>query len=162
MNEGNQFYDNLVFEGSETFPEYLRQLNLENDSNLLVLSSRYHFYYDQNDLKGIKILVNLKRLNQMKHPGSFLHTLFRVLPPEANYIGCFNDSRNNIKNRSAFFKPGMFYRKVIDLFNHRRDRRMDRNKVTRLLNSYGFRVVDIRDINEMTYFNTCIMSNSGE
>jgi len=162
MKEVNPVHDKLVLEGGETFLEYLRELDLADEPNLLVLSSRHHFFYDQNDLKGVKVLINLKKLNQIKHLDSYIHILFRVLPAEANFVGCFTDNRNHQRNGSALFKTGMFYKKVIDFLDHRTERRMTRSEVTELLGSHGFKVVDIREINGMTYFNTRNQRNSGE
>jgi len=162
MTGFNPVHDNLVLEGGEIFLEYLKWLDLAHEPNLLVLSSRHHFFYDQNDLKGIKVLVNLKKLNQIKHLDSYLHILFRVLPPEANFIGCFNDSGNHKRNGSSVFKSGMFYKKLIDFLDHRTDRNLSRTEVTEVFDSHGFRIVDMTDINGMTYFNTRNQRNSGE
>jgi hypothetical protein len=161
-NEVNPVLDNLVLEGGESFLEYLKWLELAHEPNLLVLSSRHHFFYDQDDLKGVKVLVNLKKLNQIKHLDSYLHILFRVLPPEANFIGCFNDSRNHRSNGSAIFRTGLFYKKFLDFLDYRTDRNMSRSEVTELLDSHGFRIVDMTDLNGMTYFNTRNQRNSGE
>ena len=158
----NPVHDNLVLEGGEAFLEYLNWLELAHEPNLLVLSSRHHFFYDQNDLKGLKVLVNVKKLNQIKHLNSYLHILFRLLPPEANFIGCFIDSKNHKRNGSPFFSPGMIYKKFLDFLDHRTNRNMDRNEVVELLDSHGFGIVDMTEINGITYFNTRNQRNSGE
>ena len=49
----NPVYTNLAAEGDENFFHYLNWLGLSNEPNLLVLSSRHHFYYDYDDLKGV-------------------------------------------------------------------------------------------------------------
>ena len=158
----NPVHDNLILEGGENFLEYLKWLELAHEPNLLVLSSRHHFFYDQNDLKGVKVLVNLKKLNLIKHLDSYLHILFRVLPPEANFIGCFSDSRNHRRNGSPFFRTSMFYKKFLDFLDYRTNRNMNRNEVVELLDSHGFGIIDMTEINGMTYFNTRNQRDSGE
>lgn len=160
--EVNPVHDNLIMEGGGTFLEYLKWLDLADEPNLLVLSSRHHFFYDQNDMKGVKVLVNLKKLNQIKHLDSFLHILFRVLPSGANFIGCFSDNRNHKRNGIVFFRTNIFYKKFIDFLDYRTDRDMSRSEVTELLDSHGFRIIDMRDIDGMTYFNTRNQRKSGE
>src|SRR5665647_2486589 len=71
----NPVIDNLLTEGGENFLHYLHRVGLANEQNLLVLSSRRHYYYDYNDLKGLTILINLKKLNLIRHLDSFLHTV---------------------------------------------------------------------------------------
>ena len=82
----NPVYTNLAAEGDENFFHYLNWLGLSNEPNLLVLSSRHHYYYDYDDLKGVRVLVNLKSLNVIRHLDSFLHVVFRMLPPRASFI----------------------------------------------------------------------------
>jgi hypothetical protein len=70
------YIDNLVAGGGENFFNYLRGLGLANEPNIMVLSSRHQYYYDFNDLKGVDILINLKKLNRMRHLRSFYRLFF--------------------------------------------------------------------------------------
>ena len=45
-----------------------------------------------------KQLINLKELNQIKQLKDFLHSMFHILPPNCNFIGCFV----NNKKQSGF------------------------------------------------------------
>jgi len=67
---------NIIDEGGENFYNYLKSLGLSKKSNLLVLSSKQHYFYDESDLRDVRTLVNLKRLNLIKNPEKFLHALF--------------------------------------------------------------------------------------
>jgi hypothetical protein len=158
----NPVHDTLVLEGAGTFLEYLKWLDLADDPNLLVLSSRHHFFYDQNDLKGVNVLVNIKRLNHIRHLGSFLHILFRVLPSGANFIGCFSDSGNIKRNGKVFFRSSIFYKKFIDFLDYRTDRNMSKSEVTELLDTHGFIVINMKEIKGVTYFNALNKRKSGE
>lgn len=161
-NEVNPVHENLIQEGCSTFLEYLKWLGLAYEPDILVLSSRHHFFYDQNDIKGVKVLVNLKKLNSIKHLDSFLHVLFRVLPPESNFIGCFNAKKNNKMNGSHILNTGVLYKRFIDFLDHKTDRILTRSNVEELLDSHGFKVIDMTEIDGTTYFNTLNRRTSGE
>jgi len=161
-NVVNPVHDNLIQEGCSTFLEYLKWLDLASESDMLVLSSRHHFFYDQNDMKGVKVLVNLNKLNTIKHLDSFLHVLFRVLPPDANFIGCFIDAKNHKKNGSKLYKTSFLYKRFIDFLDHKTERIMTRTNAKELLGSHGFRVIDMTEINGITYFNTLNQRKAGE
>jgi hypothetical protein len=143
----NPVIDNLIVEGGESFFHYLNWLGLADEPNMLVLSSRYH-YYGHNDLKGVTTLINLKKLNLIKHLDSFLHVVCNVLSPKANFIGRFSDKRiqNSIeprprifKRRNSFFESKIYFE-------------IDKIDVSRLLESHGLKVMDLTDINGLTYF----------
>ena len=158
----NPVFDNLIAEGGENFVHYLGWLGLTKETNLLVLSSRHHFYYDHDDLKGVNILVNLRKLNQVKHLDSFLHVIFRVLPPKAAFVGCFSDSRSHSRNGSSFYHSTRIYNRFINFLDSKVDREMSKNDIRELLSSHGFKIVDMAEINGMTYFTAQNQRNSGE
>ena len=147
----NPVMKNILSEGGNDFFHYLTWLGLAKEPNLMVLSSMHHYYYDYNDLKGIRALVNLKKLNQVVHLESFLHTLYRILPCQAHFIGCFkSSSHNGIK--SSFHISAKFFTGIINVFDSRTDRSLSKNIVTKLLEDHGFSVNDFTDINGTTYF----------
>jgi len=161
-NVVNPVHDNLVQEGCGTFLEYLKWLGLAYEPDMLTLSARHHFFYDQNDMKGVKVLVNLKKLNTIKHLDSFLHILYRVLPPQANFIGCFKETKNHRRNGAHLLNTSLLYKKFIDFLDHKTDRIMVKSNVEELLESHGFKVVDMTEMNGMIYFNTLTQRKSGE
>jgi hypothetical protein len=154
--------DKLWIEGGEGFISYMEKRGYTEETDLLVLSSKHHFYYDEKDMEGLKVLVNVKKLNYIKHLDSFLHVIFRVLPSDARFIGCFVDSKTGRRNGSPFYQTKMFYRKFIDFLDSRTNRSLNRNDVEEILDSHGFRVVDMTDIDGLTYFTTLNQRNSGE
>ena len=88
----------VVAEGGVNFFRYLKNLGLSGEPNLIILSSRNHYHCDENDLKSVRTLINLKKLNLIKHLDLFLNALVRILPPETNFIGRFsyrNTCRDN-------------------------------------------------------------------
>jgi hypothetical protein len=88
----------LTNEEGENFANYIEQLGLAKDPNLVVLSSLHHYYYDAEEMINVKTVVNLKELNQIKQLKDFLHSIFHILPPDCNLIGCFV----NNKKQSGF------------------------------------------------------------
>lgn len=135
---------------SDSFYNYLNWLGLAQDSNLLVLPSKNHYFYDVEELKGVTTLINLRKLNQMKRPGSFLNSIYGLLSPKANYIGCFTDRKSGREENV----PSRIYKRLINFLDNRAEIDIDKKDVTRLLESNGFKVTDMTEINGLTYFNT--------
>jgi hypothetical protein len=143
--------ENIRSEAGIDLIQYLHILNLAKDPNLMALSSTHHYFYDSDDLKNIKTLINLKRLNNIKSLGSFLQKVVRILPQEAIFIGYF---RNDTGNRSvfSFYQTTKFFNGVVNYFDSRTDRSLTKSDVSRLLEEHMLKVIDITDINGMTYF----------
>ena len=144
----NPVIDNLIAEGGENFFIYLNCLGLTVGSHLLILSSRQHYYYDCNDFHGVTTLINLRKLNLIKHLDSFLHTVYNILSPDTNFIGCFSDLKSQNRNRLSSGGP----KKVNNFLESGKDLKLDRKEASRLLESHGFKVIDMTEINELTYF----------
>jgi hypothetical protein len=160
-SETNSTYpvvDNLIAEGGDPFFHYLNHHGLANDPNMLVLPSQSHFYYDHSELKGVTTLINLKKLNMIKHLDSFLHSLYHVLSPKSNFIGCYSDWKTQKKNGL----PARMYKGFINFIDARIDVEFDKKDVSRLLESHGFKVVDVTEINGVSYFRAQNMRRSAE
>ena len=143
--------ENIRSEAGMGLIQYLHFLKLEKEPNLMALSSIHHYFYDSDDLKNIKTLINLKKLNNIKSLGSFLQKVVRILPQEAIFIGYF---RNDTGNRSvfSFYQTTKFFSGVVNYFDSRTDRSLTKDDVSRLLEEHKLKIVDITDINGMTYF----------
>jgi hypothetical protein len=144
----NPGLNELIAEGGENFFNYLEWHGLTNENNMLVLSSRYHYYYDPNELQSITTLINVKKLNLIKHLDSFLHSIVYTLSPESNFIGCFSDWKT--QKRIGF--TSRMYKSFINFIDSRIDVDYDKKDVSRLLEAHGFKVVDMTEINGITYF----------
>ncbi len=147
----NPVIDTIIPEGGDDFSQYLNLTGLAGEQNILVISSIHHYYYDYSDLKGIRTLINLKQLNQVSHLESFLHTLYRILPCQANFVGCFKNSNNNGRRKSAL-QPAGFFNRVVNIFDSGMDRNLSATSVTKLMEEHGFKVIDLTEINGRTYF----------
>ena len=148
----NQFHNNVVYEEGQDFLDYLIWLGLLGESNLLVLSMKHQNYFDNNDLKDIKVLVIPKKLNMIKHLDSFLHIVFRVLPSEAYFIGCFTDSKSLRGNEFPLSHTSTNFNKFNSILATKTNWDLDKNDVSRLLESHGFKTVDMTEIKGQFYF----------
>jgi hypothetical protein len=146
----NQVLDNNVTEGDENFLDYLQWNGFANESNMLVLSSKFHYYYDHEELKEVTTLINLKKLNLIKHLDDFLHTLGAGLSPKTNFIGCFSDR----KSQKGISMRSRMYKKFINFLDSRIDIDIDGKDMSRILESHGFKIIDMTEINGLTYFRT--------
>jgi hypothetical protein len=143
---------NMVAEAGENFLHYLKRMGLSKESDLIVLSSKHHYYYDENELKSVRTLINLKKLNLIKHLDAFLFTLIHVLPQNANFIGCFSDSKTVKANSFSYYRPSRLFNRFINLLDSSTDNSMNKDEVTEILERNGFKVVDMTEINGLTYF----------
>jgi hypothetical protein len=142
--------DDLVAEGGESFLHYINRLGLADEPNLLVLSAKNHYYYDDAELKSVTTLINVKKLNLIKHLDNFLQTVCLVLSPKTNFIGCFSERENQGGPRLM----SRMYKGFINLLDSRTDNEIDRRDFTKMVESYGFKIIDITQINGLTYFRT--------
>ena len=55
----NPVMNDLIAEGGENFFNYLEWHGLTDEDNMLVLSSRHHYYYDPNELQEVTTLINV-------------------------------------------------------------------------------------------------------
>jgi predicted transcriptional regulator with HTH domain len=147
----NPVLKNILSEGGDDFYNYLSWIGLSKDPNLMVLSSSHHYYYDHNDLLGIKTLVNLKKLNQVKHLESFLHILYRILPAKAYFVGCFRNCSQNT-GTARLQNPAGYINGIMNIYTGSTERSLTKRSVTTLLEEHGFKLTDITDINGITYF----------
>ncbi len=143
----------LVLEGGETFADYLKSIGLGRERRMMVLPSVHHYYYEKDEMAGIKTLVNLKRLNLIEHPEKFLNTLTDVLPPDTNFVGCFSENRKSTGRSGGIFnKLSILVEKFVNILDSRIVHFMNRNDVFSLLEKHGFSIVDMTELNGITYF----------
>jgi hypothetical protein len=138
----------LTAVGGKNFFRYLKNFNLSGDADLLVLSPNSHFYYDENDLGGVRTLINLKKLNLIDDPDTFFKTLSGILPSNINVIGCFTSDNNFMGNG---FVSG-FISRFNRIIGSKADNYLTKKEVSSILEKNGFQVVDMTDMHGITYF----------
>jgi hypothetical protein len=151
---------NMIAVAGIDFYRYLKNVGLSKGSDLMILSSKHNYYCDENELKSVRTLINLKKLNLIKHLDPFLFTLIRILPHNANFIGCFSDSRAVKGNAFYFYKFTGLFNRFFSFFESGRDHNLDRKEVSEVLERNGFKIVDMTEMNGLTYFFS--QKNSGQ
>jgi hypothetical protein len=134
------------------FFRFLRSRGLSAEENLVVLSSKDHYSYDTDELKNVRILINLRKLNFIKHLDVFLSALVRILPPNTSFIGYFSNERHS--RRSAFQNSRIIlpFIRLFKLIDTGTNHVMNREEVIELLWKNGFKTIAMKEINRHTYF----------
>lgn len=148
-NDPDEFSFGLQVEDGKNFFRYLRIFNLSKDPDLLILPPNNHYYFDEHELGHIKTLINLKNLNLIKDLDSFLFSLGRMLPSDANFLGYF--SYNKLSLMSDSLISGL-YSRFNNFLDFRKDHNLDEKEITGRLKKYGFHIVDMTEMNGLTYF----------
>jgi hypothetical protein len=169
-SRNNHLFEIIDVEEYADLISYVEWLGLSGEKNTLVLSSQRHYYYDAEEIKNIKCVINLKKLNLIKDLKSFLHSLFQALPPKSFFIGCFVD---NNKNNSFDLKEGSSSAKnksnseAVDngitsripllnmLFSYmdlKTNNYLSIDSIKTTIGFHGFKVVDMTELNGLTYF----------
>ena len=164
--------DKLISEGGEGFYNYVNRIGLANDSNLIVLSSQHKYYYDSEEIDKVRTVINLKELNLIKQITSLLHSHLRFLPLRCNFVGCFVN--NEKTDRYALRKSSCYYEKIknndkvelgiisrfpfinmlYSIMDSRTNKYMSEGLVTSMLSVHGFKVIDMTELNGLTYFHS--------
>lgn len=174
FTEGNPdpVFNELAPEIRDDFFYYLDRMGLINESGMLVIPSTHHFFYDAEDLKGVRTIVNLKQLNHVREIRDFLKKVADLLPRESNFVGCFvdNNSQNGYADKysnlprdrpekAEVFENGIesripFINRMYSFIDFRTNRYLTKRTVTRLFEECGLQVVSMTELNGLTYFCT--------
>lgn len=157
-------------EGREHFFNYVDWLGFAKDPNLVVLSSMHHYYYDEEEMKRARTVVNMKELNQIKRTASFIHSIFHIMQPKGYFIGCFVDNKKkngftlkdktldyHSEKNSQAVENGIisrypFLNRIFGYMDSKTNKYLSRRDVTSLLSDRGFKVLDMTELNGLTYF----------
>ncbi len=149
----SNLFNRILVEGGSNLSDYIKNQGISGEDEIMVLSSNHHYYYDENDLKNIRTLINLKKLNMVEHLDMFLDTLYRILPPDANFIGCFTDSKVLKRNNGfTLYHSTRILNQLINALDSKTNHYMNRNQVLNLFAANGFKVVDMTVKDGLTYF----------
>jgi len=183
LNSTNPIKKNPVLEmfnseGCEAFIDYIELLGLSQDKNIVVLSSIYHYYYDADEMKDVKTIINLKELNKVNDIKNFLHSIFHTLSPKSYFIGCFVDNENidlyklrekitpyqkmkildAIENGILSRVP--FLNRMYSILDLKTNTYMSRENVTSLMNTHGLKVINMTELYGLIYF--CVQRKHSE
>jgi hypothetical protein len=164
-------FDDLIEEAGKEVYNYLEKFEITQNTNLILLSSVRHYLYGPEELKQVKTVVNLKLMNHIKLIRYCLQAMNRVLPLGGNFVGCFFDGGKN-KNKKNDFNSSMNKSELLFINSHdqnnssgipvitwiykmlyrRKFKPLPKNKAVSILEKNGFLVLDMCEINGITYF----------
>ena len=162
--------DEANFEGQEDFLDYVKDHGFIDERGIVVLSSSYHYFYTKEDLQNVKTVINLKLLNHEKDIKSFIGNLFNIIPTRSRLVGCFIDNDTNKSypmdvptnrlhslDKEELVDNGIeskvsFFNRLIDFIDSRTNNYLNKQSVSRMLENGGFGIVDMTEINGVTYF----------
>ncbi len=168
----NKSFKDISDRDREDFISFLDQQGLVNETGMLVIPSTRHFFYDAEDLKGVKTVINLKQLNHIREMREFLQTISDLIPQKSTFVGCFVDNRtqngfsdkySNLPGQSIekdeAYENGIesripFINRMYSFIDSRTNRYLTRRSVITLLEECGLKVVGMTELNGTTYFCT--------
>lgn len=168
----NHLLSELTAEVRRDLLSYLEEKGLINDQSILVIPSTKHYFYDVDDLKGIKTIVNLKPLNYVREIRDFLHKIAELIPGDSTFVGCFTDNKSqngfydkysnlprNLSEKAEAYENGIesripFINRMYSFIDMKTNRYLTRRTVTNLLLESNLHIVSMTEINGLTYFHT--------
>ena len=165
-------FDELDIEVRQSLIDYLDRMGLIKESGVLVIPSSRHYFYDADDMNGIRTVITLRQLNHIREIRDFLKQITGLLPSESNFIGCFIDNRSQSgvndkygnlpkqqSERTEAYENGIesripFINRMYSFIDSRTNRYLTRKSVTNLLKENGLEMVGMTEINGLTYFHT--------
>jgi hypothetical protein len=142
----------LMAEVGLNFFRFLISLGMSGERNLVVLSSKDNYSCNENELKDVRVIINLKKLNLIKHLDLFLNSLVRTLPPDTRFIGYFADEKDTGRDGFILFNFWGFLNRLYCFFSSGTNHMMNRNEVRELLEKNGFKTLNMKKMNGFTYF----------
>lgn len=174
----NEAIDKLITEGGESFYNYVDSRGLSKDPSLIVLSSSHHYYYDYEEMNSAKTVINLKELNRIKEIKSLLHSHLHFLPHSCNFVGCFVNNRKierytlrkyltsgEIIRNSDDVELGIvsrfpFINRLYSLMDSKTYKFLSEKSVTLMLGVHGFKIMDMKEVNGLTFFHSRKVENA--
>ena len=168
----NEAVDNLITEGGDDFYNYVNRIGLVKDPGLIVLSSRHSYFYDNEEMNKAKTVINLTELNQIKEIKGLLQSYLRYMPQQCNFVGCFINNKKFggfvLRKGSSFsghtktsdaVELGIvsrypFINMIYSIMDRKTNTYLTERSVTLMLKDYGFKVLDMAEINGLTFFHS--------
>lgn len=136
IEETKQVYDANIY-------TYLRQNKLLKK---VLFLSRFHYYYNQDEIKNINTIVLLKKLNEIKNLDNTIYNIFVISKRNITISGSFIDSKNSEINKYKLFQL------FSEFIGEKVNRKLSLNKVKSYFAAYNFKMINTTQINGITYF----------
>jgi hypothetical protein len=162
--------DIIIEEGYESLYNYVEWIGLAKEPDLIVLSSKHHYYYDPKEMNSFKTVINLKELNKIKQIKSFLNSFLHFMPEKSNFVGCFIDNEkingyvlrnlsNSYSDKNNFndLENGIvsrfpFINMLYSILDSKTNNYMSKKGISILLKEFDFKVMDMTEYNGFTFF----------
>lgn len=164
--------DKLVTEGGDDFYDYVKRIGLKIVPGLIVVSSQHNYFYDNDEMSKAKTVINLTELNQIKEIKILLHSYLNFMPQNCNFVGCFVNNEKfgsyGLRNNSSFSRNTKtseaielgivsrypFINMLYSKMDSRTNTYLSEKRVTLMLGVYGFKVLDMQELNGLTFFHS--------
>lgn len=144
----NEINFSLTVEGGQSFFQYLKSFDLSKEQSIIIIPPNQHYFYDENDFKSVRTLLNLKKLNLIKDIDSFLQNVANILSSDTNFIGCFSENKSYTKNSLISALTDRINR----FLDSRTDHNLNKRSVSDLLEKHGFKIINMTEMHGLTFF----------
>ncbi len=166
----HQLLAEVTAEVRQDLISYLDGMGLINDPSILVIPSTRHYFYDAEDMKGVKTVINLKPLNHVREIRDFLRKLGEMLPGDCTFVGCFIDNKSekgfsdkygnlprNLSDKAEAYENGIesripFINRMYSFIDMKTNRYLTTRTVYMLLEESNLQLVTMTEKNGLTYF----------
>jgi hypothetical protein len=134
-----------------SFFRYMKSAGLAGGNGLIILSSHEGANWGRRDIRRARTLISLRRLDLIKHLEMFLNSLGSLLPPDTTFVGCFAQ-----RPSENIFQQGMMTGFLYRLARHGASGypELSRDRVSAMLERSGLAVLDMREMNGLTFFHS--------
>jgi hypothetical protein len=168
----NILFEELTDEVREDLITYLNRMGLAGEAQILVIPSTRHFFYEADDLRGIKTVINLKQLNYVREIREFLSKISEMLPNNSSFVGCFIDNKSQtgfsdkysnlpkqLSEKAEAYENGIesripFINRMYSFIDSKTNRYLTKKTVSHLLEESSLQLVGMTELNGLTYFCT--------
>jgi len=172
MAKLNHLFAELTTEVRMDLIRYLDEKGLIIDTSILVIPSSKHYFYDADDLKGMKTIVNLKPLNYIREIRDFLHKISELIPGDSTFVGCFTDNKSqsgftdkynnlprHLSEKAEAYENGIesripFINRMYSFIDMKTNRYLTKRTVNTLLQECNLEIISMLEINGLTYFHS--------
>ena len=131
--------------------KYIQYHNLVKNNNVFFLSGKHFYFYDKKDMRGIKTVIHLKKLNNVKYLDNTIKQLHGTLSKKTILCGRFVHCKP-IRGMSNSIRFAKLYEVVMNLLDNNTNRYLTKRMVTSYLGAYNFKILDMTEIEGITYF----------
>ena len=166
----NHLFSELSDGAREDLVSYLDVAGLASETRILVIPYSRHYFYDAEEIKQFKTVVNLKQLNYVREIRDFLHKVSEMLQFNSNFVGCFIDNSTengfsdkygnlprHVSEKAEAYENGIesripFINRMYSFIDAKTNRYLTKKTVTRLLEECNLQLVSMAELNGLTYF----------